>query len=403
MVHSLTSRLDGFLSLRNGNAGKSHHELGNVEDFLSLRLNQSIPRPGSSASVSLYGDVYLASLIQLAHISRDLSDWGNMLADREHAILIDSSLQQKFRNTDVSLHAMLKDLNGKVDNWSRTWLYSGSSYAIYLGPSARLARLHAEHIKLCINSYALKAGVEGDVQLSQSLKKALVAAMGIIQAHFDAAQSDLVLSFAADVRPNFDKALLCSITDIQDMVIALAQAAVFLIRIVKAPQSVQTVLDTERSVCVHYVKMTIDLLETADLSETRLMTYLARSIREIARGAGIIGSSTQNHSPPLTGNDDSPIDSTNAVRAFGTLPHTTGSGPQGRSQNNGAASVDTLIVDPVLRDLLGLPGDDWAPAGSRTSNAALALGKARPVYHSLGMGPLGGLGMTGRSWGLRGL
>jgi hypothetical protein len=75
----------------------------------------------------------------------------------------------------------------------------GSPYALYLGSSARIARLQAEHMRLCLNSYALKAGPDEDELAAQCLKKAMNAAMSTIQTHFESSQTDLALSFATDV------------------------------------------------------------------------------------------------------------------------------------------------------------------------------------------------------------
>jgi len=54
-------------------------------------------------------------------------------------------------------------------------------------------------MRLCLNSYALKAGPDEDELVGQCLKKALNAAMSTIQTHFESSQTDLALSFATDV------------------------------------------------------------------------------------------------------------------------------------------------------------------------------------------------------------
>jgi hypothetical protein len=69
---------------------------------------------------------------------------------------------------------------------------------VHLGASASIASLQAEHLRLCINSYALQAA--GDV--SPSLHKAFNAAVALISAHSKSSQGDLALSFAIDVRRN---------------------------------------------------------------------------------------------------------------------------------------------------------------------------------------------------------
>jgi hypothetical protein len=73
----------------------------------------------------------------------------------------------------------------------------------------------------------------------------------------------------------------------QYLTITLAQAAIFLVRLAQAPLAVQTVLSLDKSVIAHYLTMSVDSLKLGDISETRLSTYLARTISEISRAAGI--------------------------------------------------------------------------------------------------------------------
>jgi hypothetical protein len=75
----------------------------------------------------------------------------------------------------------------------------------------------------------------------------------------------------------------------QYLTITLAQAAVFLVRITKAPQTVQAALKVDNAVISHYLQMSIDLLESSDLSETRLATNLAKTLRDVGRAAGVSG------------------------------------------------------------------------------------------------------------------
>lgn len=71
------------------------------------------------------------------------------------------------------------------------------------------------------------------------------------------------------------------------MTLAFAQAAVFLIRLTKAPPIVQQVVSLDPAVVSHYLTMAVDLLELGDMSETSLSTYFARTIRGISRAAGL--------------------------------------------------------------------------------------------------------------------
>jgi hypothetical protein len=76
-------------------------------------------------SVSLHGDVYIAGLVQLTQIGRDMINWGEMLADSERAILADPRRAEVFRERDMSVGTMFKELNGRLDDWSRLWVWSG--------------------------------------------------------------------------------------------------------------------------------------------------------------------------------------------------------------------------------------------------------------------------------------
>lgn len=78
----------------------------------------------------------------------------------------------------------------------------GSPYSLYLGSSARIARLQADHMRLCLNSFALKSSPDEDDFVAECLKKALNAAMTTIQTHYESSQTDLALSFATDVSAN---------------------------------------------------------------------------------------------------------------------------------------------------------------------------------------------------------
>ena len=80
-------------------------------------------------------------------------------------------------------------------------------------------------------------------------------------------------------------------------------------------------MGVDHSVVGHYLRMSVDLLESADLSETKLATFLARTIRDVSRAAGItvfagaggtaangqaISSVVNTPAPPQAGPDDRP-------------------------------------------------------------------------------------------------
>jgi hypothetical protein len=254
----------------------------------------------------------------------------------------------------VSLRQLLTDTRAE-----RT----GSPYTLYLGSSARIARLHAEHIRLCLNSFALQAAPEADGATAACLKKGLMAAQSTIQTHFDSSQTDLALSFATDVsilsvsRQGHITMLEELDANGQYLTITLAQAAVFLIRLARSPQAVQTVVSLDASVVVHYLKMAVDVLEGADLSETRLSTFLGRTIRDIARAGGIKGlgaTPTPAGSAPGSSSGQVPLDA-----HVGPSDQAAPLGPMGLQDLSG------FELDPFLGfenhfnldSLLGLPGD----------------------------------------------
>ncbi|KAJ5814476.1 hypothetical protein N7474_006253 [Penicillium riverlandense] len=250
---------DSFLSFGFGRPQSTQFESIDDQAFLKARLSHPLPRPGTPASLSLYGDAYIAATARLGHIARSFVLWV------EEQAPVGSPNGQ-------SLLSMLSNLNGRLDDWCKLWVWSGSSHALYLGASARIARLQAEHLRLSINAMALRSSTHSDGHESSVtyLRKALNAAKSTIQTHFESSQTDIALSFATDY-----------------MTMAFAQAAVFLIRLTKASPLVQEVVSLDPAVVSHYLTMSVDLLELGDMSETRLSTYFARTIRGISRAAGL--------------------------------------------------------------------------------------------------------------------
>ncbi|KAL0254206.1 hypothetical protein I308_101586 [Cryptococcus tetragattii IND107] len=345
---------DGFLSLGFGRPQSTQFETVDEQGFLQIRLNQTPPRPGTTPSMSLYGDVYIAGQVQLTQIGRDLINWGEMLADPKGATWADPRRAQIFHGKELSVKMMFKELNGRLDEWCKLWIWNvGSPYSLYLGSSARIARLQADHMRLCLNSFALKSSPDEDEFVAECLKKALNAAMTTIQTHYESSQTDLALSFATDY-----------------LTITLAQAAIFLVRIAQAESSVQAILKIEPSVIAHYLKMSVDLLQTGELSETRLSTYLAKTIRDIARAAGINGLG------PRESAEDSGWES-RPQSAQGSGASATGVAASGSGQATGASGdgadnapppdlafdMDAFLQFESQLDLgylLGLPGDSGA-------------------------------------------
>lgn len=125
---------DGFLSLGFGRPQSSG--LGNVDDGILARLTEGNGN-GGSPPVS---DLYIASLVQLTKVSRlrvrgweslsltlqivrDLIDWVQMLSDW-HGEVLHGPLTRD--GQDYSIIALLRELNKRLDDWTRTWTWNGA-------------------------------------------------------------------------------------------------------------------------------------------------------------------------------------------------------------------------------------------------------------------------------------
>lgn len=82
---------------------------------------------------------------------------------------------------------------------------AGSLYAIQLGPCSRLAKLQSEHVRLCLNSLALKPGLQENatgeeaILMQNCVRLATESALNTIQTHFDVSRTDMILSYSVDV------------------------------------------------------------------------------------------------------------------------------------------------------------------------------------------------------------
>lgn len=89
-----------------------------------------------------------------------------------------------------------------------------------MGPCTRFAKLQAEHVRLCLNSIALKPDLQetatGDeAELMQScVRRAAEAAINMIQMHLDAARSDHAFSYSFEVRYGLDWSAKLSTADV---------------------------------------------------------------------------------------------------------------------------------------------------------------------------------------------
>ena len=157
--------------------------------------------------------------------------------------------------------------------------------------------------------------------------------------------------------------------------------------------------------------MSIDLLESSDLSETRLATYLAKTIRDISRAAGIDVSPPMGYDEPESNGarsntnlsysvpEGKTTDEVNGVSAGG------GGGGNGNGSGNGIGGgsglgglgqgfdLENFLQIESQLDLgllLSLPGDNTPTQGNGTS---LNYGSGG-YTGEFGFG-MGGMGVTG--------
>ncbi|KAG8738928.1 hypothetical protein FRC11_001032 [Ceratobasidium sp. 423] len=227
------------------------------------------------------GDFFIASQVQLMFIGRDLCAWLETMRDEKAGWSWE----------------MVQEMNERLDKWSRDWTWSSSRYFPYLNSSTRIARMYSEHVRLSLNSLALRPTTDSDGEVvDKCLEKAFSSATNIIQMQHDAATTDGGMSYSIDY-----------------LTLVLATAAVFLIRLVRAQTRL---LDT--NVGIHYIKMGVSALEKSEKSQTRLSTHLAKTVRDMARAAGLTDAfpHTENSPERMEGDehanelDKVPLDST---------------------------------------------------------------------------------------------
>lgn len=104
---------DGLFSLGFGRPQTGLLESFGEAGFLRIKVNQPLPRPGSKRSIALHGDLYIAGQVQLTQIGRDLIRWREILSNPTETKTEDSPI------------SMLRDLNARLDDWCRLWVWSG--------------------------------------------------------------------------------------------------------------------------------------------------------------------------------------------------------------------------------------------------------------------------------------
>ena len=105
-----------------------------------------------------------------------------------------------------SVALVLRDLNKRLDDWHRRWTWSGARGALQMNRSSlRFAKLQGEHIRLSVNSIALKADARETAGSNESdwlqtcVVKAMDAAIALIDMHIEASETDLLFSYSFEV------------------------------------------------------------------------------------------------------------------------------------------------------------------------------------------------------------
>lgn len=114
---------DGFLSLGFGRPQSTQFETVDEAGFLQMRLSSPLPVPGTLAATQAYGDAYIAGQVQLTQIGRDLINWGDALSDPR------ATEVEELQGRDISVRAMFSELNARLDEWSKRWIWS-SEYRV---------------------------------------------------------------------------------------------------------------------------------------------------------------------------------------------------------------------------------------------------------------------------------
>lgn len=83
---------------------------------------------------------------------------------------------------------------------------AGSLNVLQMGPNRRFAKLQAQHVRLSVNSVALRSeasqnssSAEDTQYLAACVIKATEAAISMIDMHLDAVQSDFLFSYSFEV------------------------------------------------------------------------------------------------------------------------------------------------------------------------------------------------------------
>ena len=74
--------------------------------------------------------MYIAGQVQLAQIGRDIVAWSAMLADPERALKADPRRADVVRDKEISVKSMLGDLNRRLVEWSKEWVWTGEFTAM---------------------------------------------------------------------------------------------------------------------------------------------------------------------------------------------------------------------------------------------------------------------------------
>ena len=66
-------------------------------------------------------------MVSLAQIGKELTKWGNLLSNPERA-REDQRMRDWSDDKDVNVKTMFKELNERLDDWSKQWVWTGERY-----------------------------------------------------------------------------------------------------------------------------------------------------------------------------------------------------------------------------------------------------------------------------------
>ncbi|KAG4430183.1 hypothetical protein IFR05_014342 [Cadophora sp. M221] len=198
-----------------------------------------------STQVDLTAATYVSSLAELSSIATSL------ISGLRNARLPPTPGHDAARCAGTAwsnISALLSDLNPRLDEWHRQWTWSGSFDTIALANADGETR-------------------ENQVVVSY-LARACEAAVAIVQCYIEPSDTEPIVRYGGDY-----------------LVLILGQTAIFFVRLLVA--RLEQPLPIDQTVLLHYLKKSIELLESNNISSSGICGWVAQLSRGLARYAGL--------------------------------------------------------------------------------------------------------------------